>query len=92
VKITENNLRLAVAFLESTAKDHYGYVLNDRLNRPSYETLRAWESAGWLEAKNEGVNPNWKQPARTLYRLTPKGLHEIRETFRSIPISTYHND
>ena len=93
MKVTENNMRLAAAFLESTATYHYGYELNARLKRPAYETLHDWTEAGWLETKNEDTNPtSWKLPPRTLYLLTPKGWHEIHETFRSIPVSTYRGD
>lgn len=76
-------VRLLAVMLEDPAAEYYGFDLGRRIDVLSgtvYPLLRRLEAAGWLESRDEDVDPaEAGRPARRLYRLTDEGRSRAYE-------------
>ncbi|WP_436529646.1 PadR family transcriptional regulator [Actinoplanes sp. HUAS TT8] len=82
VRATAAVRRVLSAFLQDPAAERYGLDLMRAGGCPSgtlYPILTRLETAGWISARWEDLDPAVAgRPARRYYRLTPGGLAAAR--------------
>ncbi|MCH7845271.1 MAG: PadR family transcriptional regulator [Acidobacteria bacterium] len=97
--MTSAKVKVLQAMLADPLTDHWGYQIMKQAGVQSgslYPILHQLESAGWVEARMEKVDPNrLVRPPRKYYRLTgigeeaaPRAIEQFFSEFSKQPITT----
>jgi PadR family transcriptional regulator PadR len=93
VSVTPKVAQILKVFLEDVEQPRYGFELMQLTKQPSgtaYPILATLERAGWIESRQEDVDPSKAgRPRRRIYAITPDGealatakLEALSETYR----------